>query len=124
MNKVLAFNSQIQEKNIISQIYKINRFLNGMILESDEYKNKRKKREMQESSNDLCVKILFVGDSGVGKTKIIRRACCDQFDDSFIMTLGKLIIKHSSFQIFFFERIPLFKALISASIPLRLKGRK
>jgi small GTP-binding protein len=38
-------------------------------------------------------KIVLLGDSGVGKTSLIRRFVFDQFDDSYIATIGSKVTK-------------------------------
>ncbi len=37
---------------------------------------------------DHLVKLLFIGDSGVGKSSLLVRACDDTFSDSYISTIG------------------------------------
>ena len=37
---------------------------------------------------DWLVKLLIIGDSGVGKTNILLRACDDKFVPSHLMTIG------------------------------------
>jgi small GTP-binding protein len=39
------------------------------------------------------VKVCLVGDSGVGKTSLIRRYVLDMFDDAYIQTLGAKVTK-------------------------------
>ena len=39
---------------------------------------------------DVTYKILVLGDSGVGKTCLIRRFTDDDFTDSFLSTIGKV----------------------------------
>jgi small GTP-binding protein len=39
------------------------------------------------------IKLCLLGDSGVGKTSLIRRFVLDQFDDSYIATLGAKVSK-------------------------------
>lgn len=41
-------------------------------------------------------KIVFVGDSGVGKTSFIHRFCNDQFRPNFSATIGKMFATHPS----------------------------
>ena len=41
------------------------------------------------------VKLCLVGDSGVGKTSLIRRYVLDMFDDVYIQTLGAKVTKKS-----------------------------
>ncbi|KAL7668906.1 hypothetical protein ACOME3_009588 [Neoechinorhynchus agilis] len=43
---------------------------------------------MAKRNYDVLLKILLVGDSGVGKTCILQRFCCDDYNDSFISTIG------------------------------------
>ena len=41
-----------------------------------------------KSSYDWLVKILIIGDSGVGKTNMLMRICDDKFNQNHITTLG------------------------------------
>ncbi len=41
----------------------------------------------------LKAKVCLVGDSGVGKTSLVRRYVLDQFDDKYISTLGAKVTK-------------------------------
>lgn len=41
----------------------------------------------------MRVKVCMVGDSGVGKTSLVRRYVLDHFDDKYIVTLGTKITK-------------------------------
>lgn len=43
---------------------------------------------MSTRSYDLLIKLLLVGDSGVGKSCLLLRFCDDQFTPSFITTIG------------------------------------
>ena len=43
---------------------------------------------MKDNSYDYLVKLLIIGDSGVGKTNILFRACDNKFIPSHIMTIG------------------------------------
>jgi len=44
-------------------------------------------------SSRVKVKVCLVGDSGVGKTSLIRRYVLDMFDDEYIQTLGAKVTK-------------------------------
>lgn len=44
---------------------------------------------MAKKQYDLLFKLLLIGDSGVGKTCILYRFSEDQFNTSFISTIGK-----------------------------------
>ncbi|KAG2445165.1 hypothetical protein HYH02_008633 [Chlamydomonas schloesseri] len=44
--------------------------------------------EMQEAAVDLTLKILLLGDSGVGKTCLLTRFAHDSFDDKVASTIG------------------------------------
>ncbi len=46
-------------------------------------------------SSRVKLKLCLVGDSGVGKTSLIRRYVLDMFDDAYIQTLGAKITKKS-----------------------------
>lgn len=37
----------------------------------------------------LCMQILLVGDSGVGKSSLLMRFTADQFEESSVPTIGK-----------------------------------
>lgn len=43
---------------------------------------------MAKQSYDYLVKILLIGDSGVGKTSLLCRFAEDSFNSSFISTIG------------------------------------
>ena len=43
---------------------------------------------MKENSYDFLVKLLIIGDSGVGKTNILLRGCDNKFIPSHLMTIG------------------------------------
>jgi len=45
--------------------------------------------------NRVKLKICLVGDSGVGKSSIIRRYVLDMFDDAYLQTLGAKVTKKS-----------------------------
>lgn len=47
---------------------------------------------MSEKRN-VMVKVVLVGDKGVGKTSLIRRFVLDQFDDRYLLTLGAKVEK-------------------------------
>lgn len=40
------------------------------------------------STHDFLAKIILVGDSGVGKTNLLTKYCDDQFQDSYVATIG------------------------------------
>jgi len=44
-------------------------------------------------SIDVKKKIVLLGDSGVGKTSLIRRLVLDEFDDSYIVTIGTKVTR-------------------------------
>ncbi len=46
---------------------------------------------MKDNSYDFLVKLLIIGDSGVGKTNILLRACDNKFIPSHLMTIGTLV---------------------------------
>lgn len=48
---------------------------------------------MGEELNYAIVKICLIGDSGVGKTSLIRRYVYDMFDDKYIQTIGTKVTK-------------------------------
>ena len=43
---------------------------------------------MAKKTYDLLFKLLLIGDSGVGKTCILKRFAGDEFDPNFITTIG------------------------------------
>ena len=43
---------------------------------------------------DYLVKIIIIGDSGVGKTCFLMRFVDDKFTTSYITTLGNLFFQH------------------------------
>jgi GTPase SAR1 family protein len=53
---------------------------------------------MADNSYDFLVKLLVIGDSGVGKTNILLRACDDKFIASHLMTIGHNFYFRSWFQ--------------------------
>lgn len=40
------------------------------------------------NDSKVVLKVLLIGDSGVGKTALVRRICKDVFDDAYIPTIG------------------------------------
>ena len=42
----------------------------------------------KQSTYDYMVKLIIIGDSGVGKTNILTRFCDDIFKDSHVATIG------------------------------------
>ncbi len=50
-------------------------------------------RSLQGRSAVVKAKVCLVGDSGVGKTSLVRRYVLDQFDDRYISTLGAKVTK-------------------------------
>jgi len=48
----------------------------------------RKKNPKTDSSHDLVLKVIIIGDSGVGKTNILTRYCEGIFKDSYVATIG------------------------------------
>lgn len=53
---------------------------------------------MSKKQYDLLFKLLLIGDSGVGKTCILYRFSDDQFNHSFISTIGAypILFQYSS----------------------------
>ena len=45
----------------------------------------------KDNNYDWLVKLLIIGDSGVGKTNVLLRACEDKFVPSHLMTIGTII---------------------------------
>jgi len=41
-----------------------------------------------KSSHDLVMKVIIIGDSGVGKTNILTRYCEGIFKESYVATIG------------------------------------
>jgi len=52
-----------------------------------------KKKSKKQSAKMKKKKIVLLGDSGVGKTSLIRRFVFDQFEDSYIATIGTKVSK-------------------------------
>lgn len=48
---------------------------------------------MKDNSYDYLVKLLIIGDSGVGKTNILLRACDNKFIPSHLMTIGTIVMQ-------------------------------
>jgi len=48
----------------------------------------RKKNIKNSSSHDMILKVIIVGDSGVGKTNLLTRYCEGIFKDSYVATIG------------------------------------
>jgi Ras-related protein Rab-8A len=58
-------------------------------LSEEELHNTRSKKKRERGRNsDVVVKLLLVGDSGVGKTCLLLRFATDSFSPSFISTIG------------------------------------
>ena len=53
-----------------------------------------------EGNFDMLIKLLLIGDSGVGKSCLLLRFCDDSFTPSFITTM-----RTSGFSVFFFMRL-------------------
>jgi hypothetical protein len=51
---------------------------------------------MKDNSYDYLVKLLIIGDSGVGKTNILLRACDNKFIPSHLMTIGTILMQAST----------------------------
>ena len=45
---------------------------------------------MQSSDHDLSIKLLIIGDSGVGKTCLLMRYCESVFNSNHLTTIGKM----------------------------------
>ena len=39
-------------------------------------------------TQDITVKVLIIGDSGVGKTTLLKRFCDEDFNETYINTIG------------------------------------
>ena len=64
----------------------------------------------KDNNYDWLVKLLIIGDSGVGKTNVLLRACEDKFVPSHLMTIGTIIdLKLSSLSLITFKRAFLWK---------------
>ena len=48
----------------------------------------RKKNIKNSNSHDVVLKVIIVGDSGVGKTNLLTRYCEGTFKDSYAATIG------------------------------------
>lgn len=64
-----------------------------------------------KSSYDWLVKILIIGDSGVGKTNMLLRICDDRFNQTHITTLGNSLTNPKNpfahLRFFLFKTFPL-----------------
>jgi Ras-related protein Rab-8A len=47
-----------------------------------------KVRRKDEPNHDALVKLIIIGDSGVGKTNILMRFCESDFKDNYVATIG------------------------------------
>jgi Ras-related protein Rab-8A len=43
---------------------------------------------MEGKKNSYLVKVIVIGDSGVGKTNLITRFCENHFKDTYVATIG------------------------------------
>ena len=48
-----------------------------------------------DKNYDYMVKVLIIGDSGVGKTNVLMRLCDNNFMPSHLMTIGERIMQVS-----------------------------
>ena len=82
-------------KNLI--IY--NRFFNNKELNQENKKNKKKiKFTKNEENYYYLFKIILIGDSGVGKSSIMKRYTDNTYNDTFLSTIGvDFIIKNIRF---------------------------
>jgi small GTP-binding protein len=53
----------------------------------------RREGEIKMNYEEVTAKVCLVGDSGVGKTSLIRRYVFDEFEDRYLATLGAKITK-------------------------------
>lgn len=58
---------------------------------------------MGEKDYEATYKILILGDSGVGKTCLIFRFIENIFSDSYISTIGKLVVLQSCKRTYIFD---------------------
>jgi len=47
-----------------------------------------RKKNAKGDSHDMVLKVIIIGDSGVGKTNILTRYCEGIFKDSYVATIG------------------------------------
>lgn len=52
-----------------------------------------------DKNYDYMVKVLIIGDSGVGKTNVLMRLCDNNFMPSHLMTIGNKLNKGIDFKI-------------------------
>ncbi len=48
----------------------------------------KKLTSKSDSAHDVALKVIIIGDSGVGKTNILTRYCEGIFKDSYVATIG------------------------------------
>ena len=46
---------------------------------------------MKSNDYDFLIKVLIIGDSGVGKTNLLLRLCDDSFNPSHLTTIGNTL---------------------------------
>ena len=56
-----------------------------------------------DKNYDHMVKVLIIGDSGVGKTNVLMRLCDNNFMPSHLMTIGTQFKKGVDFEIKMFD---------------------
>jgi len=58
---------------------------------SDKKKNKKNLKQLGAKKNNE-IKVVFLGEAGVGKSSITNRYCNNEFSESYEVTIGGVIL--------------------------------
>jgi len=67
---------------------------------------------MKDHGYDYLVKLLIIGDSGVGKTNILLRGCDNKFIPSHLMTIGNGFIPNFFKKFFYIYKYYLINIIL------------